>query len=129
MAPRRMSNILTQHLFATHLERIAQRDNVGVKHGGEHVALCTHVFAMVTLEDAFLAHDLHRVDVPRVALADLKHLAKRALANDPQQLKVVGTEACRRGLRSRHVHRHDGLLILIRGGRCDHVCSWQGCWG
>ncbi len=48
-----------------HLEAEAQRDDVGVHHGGEQVALGAHVLGVVALQDALLAHHLHGVDGAR----------------------------------------------------------------
>eukprot|EP00754_Rhynchopus_humris_P019495 Rhum_TRINITY_DN14643_c10_g1::Rhum_TRINITY_DN14643_c10_g1_i3::g.107438::m.107438 len=71
------------------LERKVQLHNVRVVDRPQDVLLRLHVLHEPLPQDQLLRHALHRVDLLRVLLPHLHHLAERPLAHHRQQVEVL----------------------------------------
>eukprot|EP00754_Rhynchopus_humris_P019492 Rhum_TRINITY_DN14643_c10_g1::Rhum_TRINITY_DN14643_c10_g1_i1::g.107433::m.107433 len=77
------------------LERKVQLHNVRVVDRPQDVLLRLHVLHEPLPQDQLLRHALHRVDLLRVLLPHLHHLAERPLAHHRQQVEVLETDGPR----------------------------------
>mmetsp|Transcript_43174 Transcript_43174/g.109040 ORF Transcript_43174/g.109040 Transcript_43174/m.109040 type:complete len:322 (+) Transcript_43174:145-1110(+) len=71
------------------LEGVVEVHQEGVHQLLQDVALRLGVLQLVALDDGLLVEHLHGVDLAGVLLADLQHLAKAALPDNLEELKVV----------------------------------------
>ncbi|PON86108.1 hypothetical protein TorRG33x02_181580 [Trema orientale] len=91
------------------LKRIAELNNKGMYNFGENIPLSFHVINMVLLNNGVFSHNLHGIDPITITtttttiiiiiitrtllyylLSHLKHLPKRTLSHNSQNLKIRG---------------------------------------